>query len=195
MWDENKIRDYMLEITNKMTARDKEIVLKYVETLPIKIDGRLKKNMAYVSMSIDIETKEVINAVQFKFSKRLFYYNDDEIKHVIGHELMHLLVNLKYKKDMEHNKIWKIYCNKYGIPDNQYFENDIDIEKDAYRYHVYCKLCGKYLGGYSRLSQNQVMKLIYMSKHGTDDGNIRIYDNKLGKDVEFKFSLELVENN
>ena len=82
MWDENKIRDYMLEITNKMTARDKEIVLKYVETLPIKIDGRLTKNMAYVSMSIDIETKEVINAVQFKFSKRLFYYNDDEIKHV-----------------------------------------------------------------------------------------------------------------
>ena len=24
MWDENKIRDYMLEVTNKMTARDKE---------------------------------------------------------------------------------------------------------------------------------------------------------------------------
>lgn len=106
MWDENKIRDYMLEVANKMTARDRDIVLKDVETLPIKIDGRLTKNMAYVSMSIDIETKEVINAVQFKFSKRLFYYNDDEIKHVIEHELMHLLVNLKYKK------IWNII--KYG---------------------------------------------------------------------------------
>ena len=195
MWNENKIRDYMLEITNDMITEDKEIVLKDVETLPIKIDGRLKRSMAYVSMAIDNKTKEVINAVQFKFSKRLFYYNDDEIKHVIGHELMHLLVNLKYKKNMGHNNIWKAHCNKYGIPDNQYFKKDLDIEKDAYRYHVYCKLCGKYLGGYSRLSQNQVIELMYMSKHRTDNGNIRIYDNKLGKDVEFKFSLELVENN
>lgn len=40
-----------------------------------------------------------------------------------------------------------------------------------------------------------MIELMYMSKHRTDNGNIRIYDNKLGKDVEFKFSLELVENN
>ena len=91
MWNENNIRNYMLELTNKMTSTDRDIIIKDVKYIPIKIDGRLTKSMGYVQFSVNKSTGVIHDAIKFKFSKRINSYSDNVIHDIIGHELIHLL--------------------------------------------------------------------------------------------------------
>ena len=184
MWNENNIRNYMLELTNKMTSTDRDIIIKDVKYIPIKIDGRLTKSMGYVQFSMNKSTGVIYDAIKFKFSKRINSYSENQIHNVIGHELIHLLVNMKYKKNMGHNDVWKQHCNKYGISDNQYFTCNLDAEKKYNRYHIYCKECGKLLDIKNKLTSKRKSDLLLYGKHIKDDGDLRIYDTKLDKDID-----------
>ena len=85
---------------------------------------------------------------------------------------------------MEHNDIWKAHCDKYGISNNQYFKSDLVAEKEHNRYHIYCKECGKLLDVKNKLTSKRKSDLLIYGKHIKDDGDLRIYDSKLDKNIK-----------
>lgn len=116
--------------------------------------------------------------MKFKFSKRINSYDNDTVKHVIQHELIHLLSDKKHGRNTSHYKEWKELCCKYKVNDDEFFTPNLELEKDYYRYHIYCQKCGKLIGTKDRLSKEKIIQLLLYGRHQDDYGKLRIYDNK-----------------
>lgn len=179
-WTEKEIRSYMKNFVNDMDEEDKMVIGDIIDAIPISVDGRLKNSLGYFS-GIYKRNGEFVSPIKFKFAKRINCYDDDTIKHIINHELLHLLSDKKHKKSTSHNKEWKELCCKYRINDDEFFESNLELEKDYYRYHIYCQKCGKLIGTKDRLSKAGIIELLLYGKHTVDYGILKIYDSKEGK--------------
>ena len=179
-WTPKDIRNYMKNFVSTLNEEDKMIIGDTVNTIPITIDGRLKSSMGYFSGKYK-RNGEFVEPVKFKFAKRINCYDDNTIKHIINHELIHLLSDKKYGKSTSHNKEWKELCCKYKVNDDEFFTPNLELEKDYYRYHIYCQKCGKLIGTKDRLSKAGIIELLLYGKHTVDYGILKIYDSKEGK--------------
>lgn len=172
MWNETRIREYMLDFTENMNddlGNDLNKIIKYI---PIKIDGRLKRTKGeYISKS---KTNEPVG---FKFSRGLFEnYSSERIIGVIEHELMHMAADVKYNAHCKHDRRWKDICVKYGVDNSVYFETD--KEKEEYKYTIECQ-CGKC---WKKHRITKYMKENIKSySHKECSGKLRIIDNKTGE--------------
>lgn len=181
VWTEKDIRSYMKSfVNNSMDGNDRMIIGDIINTIPIAIDGRLKSSLGYFSGKYK-RSGEFVEPVKFKFSKRINAYNDDTIKHIINHELLHLLSDKKHKRNTSHNKEWKELCCKYKINDDEFFTPNLELEKDYHRYHIYCAKCGKLIATKDRLSKAGIIDLLLYGKHTIDYGTLKIFDNKEDK--------------
>jgi hypothetical protein len=176
-WTEKEIRSYMKNFVNDMDEEDKMVIGDIIDAIPISVDGRLKNSLGYFS-GIYKRSGEFVEPVKFKFSKRINCYDDNTIKHIINHELLHLLSDKKYGKSTSHNKEWKELCCKYRINDDEFFTPNLELEKDYHRYHIYCNECYKLVGVRDRLSKEKIIQLLLYGRHQDDYGKLRIYDNK-----------------
>lgn len=178
VWTPKEIRSYMKNFVNStLDENDRMIIGDTVNTIPITIDGRLKSSMGYFS-GIYKRSGEFLEPIKFKFAKRINCYDDNTIKHIINHELLHLLSNKKYGRNTSHNKEWKEYCHKYGVNDDEFFTPNLELEKDYHRYHIYCNECYKLVSVGDRLSKEKIIQLLLFGRHQDDYGKLRIYDNK-----------------
>lgn len=127
---------------------------------------------------------EFVEPVKFKFAKRINCYDDNTIKHIINHELIHLLSDKKYGKSTSHGEEWKECCNKYNVNNNEFFTPNLELEKEFYKYHIYCTKCNKLVGVRDRLSKGKIIELLLYGRHGADCGELKIYDNKEKKYIK-----------
>lgn len=183
IWTEKEIRSYMKNFVNDMEEEDRIVIGDIINTIPITIDGRLKSSMGYFSGKYKRNGK-FVEPVKFKFAKRINAYNDDTIKHIISHELIHLLSDKKYGRNTSHNKEWKELCCKYKINDDEFFTPNLELEKEFYKYHIYCTKCNKLVGVRDRLSKGKMIELLLYGRHGADCGELKIYDNKEKKYIK-----------
>lgn len=121
---------------------------------------------------------EFISPVKFKFSKRINSYDNNTVKHIIQHELIHLLSDKKHGRNTSHSEEWKECCHKYKVSDNEFFTPNLELEKDYHRYHIYCNKCYKLVGTRDRLSKEKIIQLLLYGRHQDDYGKLKIYDNK-----------------
>lgn len=178
VWTPKEIRSYMKNFVNStLDENDRMIIGDTVNTIPITIDGRLKSSMGYFSV-IYKRNGEFVEPMKFKFAKRINCYDDNTIKSVIQHELLHLLSDKKYGKSTSHNKEWKELCCKYKVNDDEFFTPNLELEKDYYRYHIYCTRCGKLVSVRDRLSKGKIIELLLYGKHSIDYGQLKIFDSK-----------------
>ena len=180
IWTEKEIRSYMKNFVSTLNKEDRIVIGDVINTIPITVDGRLKSSMGYFVGKYK-RSGEFVEPVKFKFSKRMNAYNDDTIKHIISHELLHLLSDKKHKKSTSHGEEWKECCHKYNVNDDEFFTPNLELEKDYYRYHIYCTRCEKLVSVRDRLSKGKIIELLLYGKHSTDYGELKIYDNKEGK--------------
>ena len=138
----------------------------------VTLPGKYKRNGEFVS------------AVRFKFSKRMNVYDNDTVKHVISHELMHLLSDNKHGRNTSHGEEWQECCHKYKVNDDEFFESNLELEKDYHKYHIYCTKCNKLVGVRDRLSKGKIIELLLYGRHGADGGELKIYDNKEKKYIK-----------
>lgn len=178
VWTEKEIRSYMKSfVNNSMDENDRMIIGNVIDTIPISVDGRLKSSMGYFSGKYK-RNGEFVSPVKFKFSKRINSYDNDTVKHIIQHELIHLLSDKKHGRNTSHYKEWKELCCKYKVNDDEFFTPNLELEKDYHRYHIYCNECGKLVGTRDRLSKEKIIQLLLYGRHQDDYGKLRIYDNK-----------------
>ena len=181
VWTPKEIRSYMKNfVNNNMDENDRMMVGNVIDTIPITIDGRLKNSLGYFS-GIYKRSGEFVEPMKFKFAKRINCYDDNTIKHIINHELLHLLSDKKYGRNTSHGEEWKELCHKYKVNDDEFFTPNLELEKDYYRYHIYCQKCGKLIGTKDRLSKAGIIELLLYGKHTVDYGILKIYDSKEGK--------------
>lgn len=176
-WTSDEIRNYMKDFVSKMDKDDKIIIEDVIDTIPISIDGRLKQSMGYFSGKYK-RNGEFVSPVKFKFSKRINSYDNDTVKHIIQHELIHLLSDKKHGRNTSHYEEWKEFCHKYEVDDDEFFTPNLELEKDYHRYHIYCNECGKLVAVRDRLSKEKIIQLLLYGRHQDDYGKLRIYDNK-----------------
>lgn len=176
-WTSDEIRSYMKDFVSKMDKDDRETIGDVIDTIEISVDGRLKSSMGYFTGKYK-RNGEFISPVKFKFSKRINSYDNDTVKHVIQHELIHLLSDKKYGRNTSHYEEWKELCCKYKVNDDEFFTPNLELEKDYHRYHIYCNECGKLVGTRDRLSKEKIIQLLLYGRHQDDYGKLRIYDNK-----------------
>lgn len=182
-WTPKDIRSYMKNFVSTLNEEDKMIIGDTVNTIPITIDGRLKSSMGYFSGKYK-RNGEFVEPVKFKFAKRINCYDDNTIKHIINHELLHLLSDKKHKKSTSHNKEWKEYCHKYNVNDDEFFTPNLELEKEYHRYHIYCNECYKLVGVRDRLSKEKIIQLLLYGRHQDNYGKLKIYDNKEKKYIK-----------
>lgn len=156
------------------------IIGNVIDTIPISVDGRLKTSLGYFCGKYK-RSGEFVEPMKFKFSKRINAYDDTTVKYIIQHELLHLLSDKKHKRNTSHNKEWKEYCHKYGVNDDEFFTPNLELEKDYYRYHIYCQKCNKLVAIRDRLSKGKIIELLLYGHHSIDYGQLKIFDNKEGK--------------
>ena len=133
-WTPKEIRAYMKSfVNNSMDENDKMIIGDTVNTIPISVDGRLKRSMGYFVGKYK-RSGEFVEPMKFKFAKRINCFDDNTIKHIINHELLHLLSDKKYGRNTAHGEEWKECCNKYNVNNNEFLfliqnlkKNFIDI--------------------------------------------------------------------
>lgn len=176
-WTPKEICAYMKNFVNDMEEEDRIVIGDVINTIPITIDGRLKTSLGYFS-GIYKRNGKFVEPVKFKFAKRINCYDDNTIKHIINHELIHLLSDKKYGKSTSHNKEWKELCCKYKVNDDEFFTPNLELEKDYYRYHIYCTRCGKLVSVRDRLSKGKIIELLLYGKHSIDYGQLKIFDSK-----------------
>lgn len=176
-WTPKDIRNYMKNFVSTLNEEDRIVIGDTVNTIPITIDGRLKSSMGYFVGKYKRNGK-FVEPVKFKFAKRINAYNDNTIKHIINHELLHLLSDKKHKKSTSHGEEWKELCNKYNVNNNEFFTPNLELEKDYHRYHIYCQKCNKLIGTKDRLSKGKIIELLLYAHHTNDGGKLKIYDNK-----------------
>lgn len=184
VWTSKEIRSYMKDFVSKMDKDDRKIICDVIDTIPITIDGRLKRSLGYFSGKYKKSTQEFLEPIKFKFAKRINCYDDNTIKHIINHELLHLLSDKKYGKSTSHGEEWKECCHKYGVNDDEFFESNLELEKDYHKYHIYCTKCNKLVGVRDRLSKGKIIELLLYGRHGADCGELKIYDNKEKKYIK-----------
>lgn len=177
VWTEKEIRNYMKDFVSKMDKEDRETIGDIIDTIEISVDGRLKSSMGYFTGRYK-RNGEFVSPVKFKFSKRINSYDNDTVKHIIQHELIHLLSDKKHGRNTSHGEEWQECCHKYKISDNEFFTPNLELEKDYYRYHIYCTKCGKLVGTRDRLSKEKIIQLLLYGRHQDDYGKLKIYDNK-----------------
>lgn len=182
-WTPKDIRSYMKNFVSTLNEEDKMIIGDTVNTIPITIDGRLKSSMGYFSGKYKRNGK-FVEPVKFKFAKRINCYDDNTIKHIINHELLHLLSDKKYGRNTSHREEWKELCCKYKINDDEFFTPNLELEKEFYKYHIYCTKCNKLVGVRDRLSKGKMIELLLYGRHGADCGELKIYDNKEKKYIK-----------
>lgn len=182
-WTPKDIRNYMKNFVSTLNEEDKMIIGDTVNTIPITIDGRLKSSMGYFSGKYK-RNGEFVEPVKFKFAKRINCYDDNTIKHIINHELLHLLSDKKYGRNTSHGEEWKELCCKYKINDDEFFTPNLELEKEFYKYHIYCTKCNKLVGVRDRLSKGKMIELLLYGRHGADCGELKIYDNKEKKYIK-----------
>ena len=182
-WTSDEIRSYMKDFVSKMDKDDRETIGDVIDIIPISIDGRLKSSMGYFSGKYK-RSGEFISPVKFKFSKRINSYDNDTVKHIIQHELIHLLSDKKHGRNTSHYEEWKELCYKYKVSDNEFFTPNLELEKDYHRYHIYCNECYKLVGVRDRLSKEKIIQLLLYGRHQDDYGKLRIYDNKEKKYIK-----------
>lgn len=172
MWNEERIRKYMINFTENMNDSLGDDLNRIVRHIPIKIDGRLKKVKGqYVSKC------NTNKPVAFKFSKGLLEnYDNKVITDVIEHELMHMAADIKYNDNCNHDSRWKNTCKKYGVNSSIYFE--VDKEKESYKYTIECQ-CGKcwHKHRVTKYMKNNIKNYT----HKNCSGRIRIIDNTTGE--------------
>lgn len=176
-WTSDEIRNYMKDFVLKMDKDDRETIGDAIDIIPISIDGRLKSSMGYFSGKYK-RNGEFISPVKFKFSKRINSYDNDTVKHIIQHELIHLLSDKKHGRNTSHYEEWKEFCHKYRVNDDEFFTPNLELEKDYYRYHIYCQKCNQLVSVRDRLSKEKIIQLLLYGRHQDDYGKLRIYDNK-----------------
>lgn len=178
VWTPKEIRSYMKNfVNNNMDENDRMMVGNVIDTIPIIIDGRLKRSMGYFSGKYK-RSGEFVEPMKFKFSKRINAYDDTTVKYIIQHELLHLLSDKKHGRNTSHYEEWKEYCHKYNVNDDEFFTPNLELEKDYHRYHIYCNECYKLVGVRDRLSKEKIIQLLLYGRHQDDYGKLRIYDNK-----------------
>lgn len=182
-WTSDEIRNYMKDFVSKMDKNDKMIIGDIINTIPISVDGRLKSSMGYFS-GIYKRNGEFVEPMKFKFSKRINCYDDNTIKHIINHELLHLLSDKKYGRNTSHYEEWQECCHKYKVNDNEFFTPNLELEKEYHRYHIYCNECYKLVGVRDRLSKEKIIQLLLYGRHQDDYGKLKIYDNKEKKYIK-----------
>lgn len=184
VWTSKEIRSYMKDFVSKMDKNDRETIGDIIDTIEISVDGRLKRSLGYFSGKYKKSTQEFLEPIKFKFAKRINCYDDNTIKHIINHELIHLLSDKKYGKSTSHNKEWKELCCKYKVNDDEFFTPNLELEKEFYKYHIYCTKCNKLVGVRDRLSKGKIIELLLYGRHGADCGELKIYDNKEKKYIK-----------
>lgn len=182
-WTPKDIRSYMKNFVSTLNEEDRIVIGDTVNTIPITIDGRLKTSLGYFCGKYK-RSGEFLEPMKFKFSKRINAYDDTTIKYIIQHELLHLLSDKKHKRNTSHNKEWKELCNKYGVNDDEFFTPNLELEKDYYRYHIYCQKCNQLVSVRDRLSKEKIIQLLLYGRHQDDYGKLRIYDNKEKKYIK-----------
>jgi predicted SprT family Zn-dependent metalloprotease len=184
VWTEKEIRSYMKSfVNNSMDENDRMIIGNVIDTIPISVDGRLKSSMGYFSARYK-RNGEFILPVKFKFSKRINAYDNDTVKHVIQHELIHLLSDKKHGRNTSHYEEWKEFCHKYEVNDDEFFIPNLELEKEYHRYNIYCTKCNKLVGVRDRLSKEKIIELLLYGRHEADYGELKIYDNKEKKYIK-----------
>ena len=180
---EKEIRSYMKNFVSTLDEDDRMIIGDIIDVIPITVDGRLKRSMGYFVGKYK-RSGEFVEPVKFKFSKRINVYDNDTVKSIIRHEMMHLLSDKKHGRNTSHYEEWKEFCHKYGVNDNEFFTPNLELEKDYYRYHIYCTKCGKLVGTRDRLSKEKIIQLLLYGRHQDDYGKLKIYDNKEDKYIK-----------
>ena len=80
VWTPKEIRSYMKNfVNNNMDENDRMMVGNVIDTIPIIIDGRLKRSMGYFSGKYK-RSGEFVEPMKFKFSKRINAYDDTTVK-------------------------------------------------------------------------------------------------------------------
>lgn len=85
------------------------------------------------------------------------YIPENLVKNIIAHEFMHFYTIVKENKFIEHNKVYRDYCKKFGFDKNVYQSTNSSISKyiddcffKDYKYLIKCKSCG------SKIGQNRI---------------------------------------
>lgn len=106
---------------------------------------------------------------KLEFSKTLLETaTDDCIKSVIMHECAHYVATAITKESHGHDNVFKMYCAMIGTTnDGSHFfnlERKANVDKNSiYRYTLYCKKCGDFLGGYQKQTKVTRNHQIYRS--------------------------------
>lgn len=145
--------------------------------VPVEIDGRLSKTMAYF-MWETVDGKLVPN--KFKFAKNLFLdYNKEQIIDTIKHEIVHYIVNLRYQKNMGHNETFLQFCKILGVSQEIYFKESPNKVVVPPRYNIKCGDCGAIILR-KKMGQDRALEILTDCQCGRCKSKFKfIYDSKL----------------
>lgn len=152
------VRKIMLEIVDELSEEHQDLVGFYVETVPFKIiSGRLKTLGRCVTRK---NSYRDVEGVRFEFNKEyLDVASEENIRDVVGHELMHLLTNLEYNTFCKHDARFKKNANMYGFSigskSDKIDENYREYLDSKYKYMVYCETCGLVVQKRHRISEER----------------------------------------
>lgn len=111
-----------------------------INDIPIKINKRLKKKVAYYEMVLE---NGIIKPKAFVFSSFILsgLYPEQIVETVIIHEYIHYYTNTKNNKRCKHNKEFEQNCILAGIKSDATIDLSI-YEKPIKNYSVVCTKCG-----------------------------------------------------
>lgn len=114
---------------------------KRADLIPIIISSRMKKSLASFTFKME---KGLVKPIAFKFSLKLLSgdFKEEDVINTVGHEYAHFYVNTRDNVNHGHNRVFKDFCKKIGVPEDTLFKGDY-VREVKKGYVLVCKKCGK----------------------------------------------------
>lgn len=177
MWNIEDIRKECELFMSKVSEDHKKNCSNSLNEIDIIISKKMTKRKGMFEFE---NTREGIKPTKIKISQNLLEcYSDEDIKDVIHHELIHMIVMTYLNKNIGHNEDFKRMCRLYGVSDDTYFTakpiRDIPIEVS--RYSLICAECDN-VYHYTRLTESSKNKKVRGCVCGECKSKLVLVDHK-----------------
>ena len=143
---------------------------------PVSINGRLTSTLGRCFYE---KFYGVWTPTKIEISRKLLETATEEcIKAVIAHECAHYVACAVTAEDHGHDETFRFYCRMIGTDNDGSIYRNLTRTCDndsVYKYTLYCKKCGKFVGGRSRACK--VTKQPYNFYSNCCHANIRVQQN------------------
>lgn len=134
VWSIEDIREVLDEISLKMGVD--------CSNIPIEINSRFKRTKGRCTTTKQkIDGKIKVVGVKIELAKDLIngLYKEEDVRHVIIHEYIHLYTNVTENEYCGHDIRFKLNCKKAGICEDRFIP--FEVNKQVYKYTITCKEC------------------------------------------------------